>query len=117
MFKKVSQVSNGGSTTSSLKLNISPRPLTATYFMEIKPIITNWHELLHNGYSAGNLEFILTTYFRSIPLGRTILSTDIRLRIHDLPDPLVEDLECNHSQYMADNYLEWAVESKSLPSR
>ena len=55
MFKKDSQVSNGGSTTSPLKLNISTRPFTVTYFMEVKPIITNWQELLRNEYSVGNL--------------------------------------------------------------
>jgi len=68
MFKKVSQVSNGGSTTITHNSNISSRSSTAPYLMEIKPIIFNcWYILLHNDCSQADLESILFPYFRSIP--------------------------------------------------
>ena len=100
MFEKDLQVSNGGSTTSSLKLNIS----LATYFMEVKPVISNWHELLHNGRSQRMLKSFLFTYSRSIPYGRTLFSTTFRQRIlRDRPLLMIEDLDCSHWQYMDDS--------------
>jgi len=64
MFKKVSQVSNGGSTTTH-KLSILSRPITVLYLMEIKPIIFNWYILLHNDWSQ--VGFYLESILRSIP--------------------------------------------------
>jgi hypothetical protein len=87
MFKKPIQISNGGPPTSHKTTNISPSPLTAVYLMEIKPTISDWHELLHNSCSAVDLESILRFYFRSILPGRKLISTVLR-------------------------YLEWATQNK-----
>ena len=81
MFKKLTQTSNGGPPTSHKTTNISPSPLTAVYLMEIKPTISDWHELLHNSCSAVDLESILRFYFRSIlmTLANTVSISSIKI--------------------------------------